>query len=347
MKMRIFICGLCLSSLGKAQIVIDQNDYFQFGNEYYRSFINFGLDTVNLENSAGENQFWDFSWLERDFTDTLRIIKADLSPFGNEFPEADFGISSNQNNFFYEELNSDGVAILGRVNYDPIFDFNVVYRFNSTGNAFVFPMEYNDSYNFGYSYNVQYPAFFPGTDSVRQFNSSYFELNVDGWGTLAMPNGNFEVLRLKQVAYLRDTVSVYDEPGGWGNTTIGIDTTVTWLFFAKDIGYRLLSFTQRLNGSGKLVNWVKDYLLSDGVKIPTAEFNVYPQPANNKLFVKHDEDYKYQIVDMQGKLLSEGLLAKEDAYISTSELQSGMYVLKLSNYEGQNFSARKVLINQN
>ncbi len=338
----VFICGIC-----QAQITLDQNDYFDFGNEYYRSFINFGLDTIDLESSSGENQVWDFSWLERDFTDTLKIIKADLSPFGTEFPDADFGISSNQNNFFYEELNSTGVAILGRVNYDIIFDYSTIYRFNSSGNAFIFPLSYNDSYNFGYSYRVQYPTLFPGTDSIRQFNSSFFELNVDAFGTLLMPNGNFDVLRLKQIAYLSDTVSVYDEPGGWGNTSINRDTTITWLYFAKNIGYRLLSFNQQPDGTGKIVSWVKDFLLSNEDKIPYSKVKIYPQPANEKIFIEHTEDFHYQLFNIQGKLELKGDLLKDDNYLSIIGLSPGLYILKLNNSQGQLFSTQKVLVGYN
>lgn len=347
-KRLILIMLIMNSSRVNSQIEIVVNDYFKFGNEYYRGILFDELDSINLAISSGENQVWDFSWLEDDDTDTLRIIKADLTPFGNEFPDASFGISSNEANYFYQSINPQGVKLLGRVNYDAIFDFNTVYRFNATGNSINFPLRYQDTYEFSYSYFVQYPTLFPGTDSIRVWNGSSFDLEVDAFGQLSLPNGSYEVLRLKQTAYIADTVSVYDEPGGWSSQTINRDTSISWLFYAKSVGYRLLAFSQNINGFGKSVGWVKDYVLSNGEEMLSInDIRIYPQPSNQFVYLKHNDFVEYEILNIQGKLVHKGNLLPNDEKIDVRFLSSGMYILRTKSQKERIVKATKLVIASN
>ena len=190
------------------QIIIDQNDYFKFNNKNFRGRLGQGLDSIDLYQSIGPDQVWDFTWLEDNFTDTLNIVKADLTPFFSEFPTADFGISSNQNNYFYEDILSHGLTILGRVNFDRIFSANTVCRFNSKAAAFQFPLICNNTFNFEYDNRVKDSTFLHGADSIRQFNSSSFEILADAWGQLQLPTGNFDVLRIIQTAFLGYCISL-------------------------------------------------------------------------------------------------------------------------------------------
>jgi hypothetical protein len=340
----ITLCFCLLLNSLDGQIIIDQNDYFKFDNKYFRGRLGQGLDSIDLNQSIGPNQVWDFTWLEDNFTDTLNIVKADLTPFFSEFPTADFGISSNLNNYFYEDISPDGVTILGRVNFDPIFSANTVYRFNSTAAAFQFPLIYNNTYTFEYNYRVKYAAFLPGADSIRQFNSSSFEILADAWGQLQLPIGNFDVLRIKQTAFLVDTVSVYDSPGGWGGTTISHDTTLTWLYYAKEIGYRLLSFNQRINNTGKNVNWLKGYTIASQETIDQPKVSIFPQPATDLLTINIEDDFAYTIYDITGKLLLNGNLQKGSNSITISTLSPGIYILTLKDTtKYNNFSKRLVI----
>lgn len=349
MGKRLILIVLIMNSFRvNSQIEIVLNDYFKFGNEYYRGFLFDGLDSINLSLSAGENQVWDFSWLEDDDTDTLRIIKADLTPFGNEFPDANFGISSNEANYFYQSINPEGVELLGRVNYDIIFDYNTIYRFNTEGNSINFPLRYQDTYGFSYSYFVQYPTLFPGTDSIRVWNGSSFDIEVDAFGQLSVPSGTYEVIRLKQTAYIADTVSVYDEPGGWSSQTINRDTSISWLFYTKSVGYRLLAFSQNINGFGKNVGWVKDYTLSDGEELlNVSHIKVYPQPSSQFVFLKHDDFLEYEILNIQGKSIQKGNLLPNAEKIDISLLNSGMYILRTKSINEGTVRATKLIISSN
>jgi hypothetical protein len=331
---------------GFAQISLDQNDYFRFGNKYYRGYTTVGLDSINLNASTGPSQVWDFSWLASDINDSLEIIKADLTPYYSEFPTAEFAITTQANNFFYEELNPDGVRILGRVVYDGVEDFNTIYQFNTVGNSFRFPMEFETNYTFSYGYRVQYPAVFPGSDSIRNYNSSFFEIEADAWGTLLLPNGQFDVLRLKQTAYRTDTTQIYDAPGGWFSPTTSRDTIETWLFYTEDIGYRLLSFSQRINGSSKAVNWLRDYVLSAADINKPVQIKLHPQPADHTVYFTNSQAGTICIVDLQGKIMKRKQVSVGENQAVVSDLLPGMYFIFFENQSGKNFSPAKLLISR-
>lgn len=347
MKQLLFLLGVLTTTTLLGQITIEYNDYFKFNNQYFRSATNIGLENVDLTSSAGPNQIWDFTWLDNTFTDTLRIIKADLTPFYSEFPEADFGITSNLSNYFYEKISPDGVSILGRVNFDAFNSVSTVYRYNSNGAAFQFPINYNSNYNFELDYRVQFPAFFPGSDSIRQYNNSYFEIEADAWGQLQLPIGNFDVLRVKQTAYITDTVYVYDFPPGWGEPNIVRDSTVTWLFYAKEIGYRLLSFNQRLNGSSKNVNWLKGFSITGEEKIKDNDFKIYPQPASEFIQVESKDEGSYSILSITGQIISSGKVLQGLNTIQLNQFDAGIYFLAIKNEHNQNIYSHKVVVSGN
>lgn len=63
---------------------------------------------------------------------------------------------------------------------------------------------------------------------------------------------------------------------------------------------------------------------------------VYPNPVGNKLFVKNIETkMSYKIMTIQGKLLLAGQ-AKSEEPIDVSTLESGIYLLKMTNQRGEN-----------
>jgi len=344
MRKLLLLLFLFLSGIGFAQISLDQSDYFRFGNKYYRGYTTAGLDSIDLNSMSGPDQFWDFSWLASDIIDSLQIVKADLTPYFSEFPSAEFAISTQANNYFYEELNPDGIRILGRVVYDGVEDFNTIYQFNTIGNSFQFPMEFGTSYTFSYGYRVQYPAVFPGSDSIRNYNSSFFEIEADSWGTLVLPMGQFEALRMKQTAYRIDTTQIYDAPGGWFSPTVSRDTIQTWLFYTNDIGYRLLAFSQRNNGSSKAVNWLRDYILGLEPVIESEKTKLFPQPADRYVNVSYSEVGELKIVDLQGKIKKRCMITKNDHQIEVSDLSPGIYFMLFENKLGKNYAPVKLFI---
>jgi hypothetical protein len=326
------------------QITLMKEDYYDFDNVYYRGNQNTGLEDVDLTLSTGPNQTWDFSWINQTVNDTLRISKADLTPFFNEFPASDYGLTSTGSNYFYEEITNDGARILGKVNYDIFNSVYTVYRFNTPQLTFPFPLTYTDNYSFTQQYRVQYPAYFPGADSIRQYNFSQFEIEADAWGTLIVPAGTFDVLRLKQTSIITDTIYTFTDPGGWSSGGINIDTTETFLFYAKEVGYRIMTLAQRVNGVSRNLSYLAGYNLSVGDDIHAHVNAIFPVPANEQVVVDVNQAGELRLTDLQGRILLQKPVADGQTRLQVDHLPQGVYFIHVLGVEGRLTPARKLII---
>lgn len=320
----ILVLALIFAPVLQGQITLTRSDYYDYDNKYYRGYQNTGLLDIDLSLSTGPNQTWDFSWIDQNISDTLKISKADLTPFYNEFPTADYGLSSSISNYFYEEITPSGARILGKVNYDAFNSTYNVFQYNTPQITFPYPLNYTDTFSFTQQYRVQYAAFFPGSDSIRQYNYSRFNVEADAWGRLILPIGDFEVLRLKQRSFITDTIYSYTNPGGWSSGEINIDTTDTYLYYAKEIGYRLMSYTQLISGNSRSLGYLVDYYLSNQTPENLA-FKLYPNPSNEQIFVEIEMEGSIQLRDIQGRIIMTESVSKGKNMLSLKDVPNGIY----------------------
>jgi hypothetical protein len=349
MKHLTILFSIFLPLLGTSQIVLDQGDYLRYGNEYYRGGNYYDLDTIGLEESSGPNQVWDFSWIEPVTEDTLKVFKADLTPYFNDFPASDFGITSNQNNYFYEQITDEGIKILGKAIRDNFNNVDNLYNYISEDVSLKLPLAYQDTFSFKWNYRIQYPAFFPGSDSIRNYNRSEFYVEADASGSIILPLGTFEVLRLKQTAITTDTVFIYNEPGPWGPNNIYKDTLISYIFFPKYIGTKALSITKGINLNSGQFNWLLGYDIDEsGInKLSDFKSNVFPLPANRFIRVECEENASYIITNLTGEILIKGEILRGGNSIQLPIASSGLYILKLQGEKSGKINFHKLIISQN
>ncbi len=70
---------------------------------------------------------------------------------------------------------------------------------------------------------------------------------------------------------------------------------------------------------------------------------IYPNPTKNDLFVKCNDDYNYEIIDINGRVLVNGTIKSAINQISLKDIPSGLYFLKLSNSQGNH--TEKIMVN--
>jgi len=114
----------------------------------------------------------------------------------------------------------------------------------------------------------------------------------------------------------------------------------------------------RLNDAGQDANTepcgntsygeVEDYTIAveDGITVlkePVAEtVKIYPNPAENILYIKAGNEYKYQILTISGKIIKEGVSTNELSKIKVKGLKSGIYIIKI--IENQKSIIKKLII---
>lgn len=340
----VFVGALSLM----AQIELDNFDYHRFGNQYFRGFINVNLSQIDVP-SAGANQAWDYFLLQNDFKDTLSVVKVDETPFVDSFPNAEFALTSNFSKYFFESLSPEGARIEGFSNYNPITMQSRITRFDFAGYSMPYPLTFGDSYGFDYAYEIYFGAqnsIIPvNADTGKVKSNVNIEISVDGFGVLAIPAGSFNALRFKQNSLQTDSVYVLNASNTWELDQVLVDSTISYLFFSKNIGASLLTITTR---SGEVSStYYLTGLVIDGVDDSNNQDRlvVYPQPAGDFMYVNSTLPKELlEIRDVQGRIVHSQNCENNLDAIDVSGLDNGVYFLLLRSHEFSIPIARKIII---
>jgi hypothetical protein len=326
------ICG------AMGQITLEYSDYHKFDNKYYRGFMLQDLNTIQVS-SAGPDQFWDYFLLSNQSNDTLSILKVDETPYAEFFPQAEIALTSNFDKFYYESLEPEGVKILGLSIINPIDTSVTIIPYELEGIAIPFPLNYGDNYSFNYAFNEYLSpqgGIIPGSEDSTWIRSHVnIDIDVDAFGTLTVPAGTFEALRLKQTSEKIDSVFIYNELQEWEYFNIYTESSNTYLFYTKNIGASLLTITERENQVTAL-SFLKGYIIDNTPNYKQQISKVYPVPAQERLSLEVLNEGKYRIYSLDNKLLETGQLVKGQNILDISKLNNGVYFIQAANFEGIN-----------
>jgi len=343
----IIIAVLVNTSSLMSQIELDNFDYHRFGNQYFRGFINNNLNQIEIP-SSGANQAWDYFLLQNDFKDTLSVVKVDETPYVDSFPNAEFALTSNFSKYFFESLSPEGARIEGLSNFNPITEQTSITRFDFSGYSMPYPLAYGDSYGFDYAFESYYgtqSSIIPvNSDTSLVKTNVNIGISVDGFGVLAIPAGSFNALRFKQNSLQTDSVYLLNENGIWELDQVLVDSTISYLFFSKNIGSSLLTITTR---AGEVASaYYLTGLVIDGFDEPRSEImSVFPQPASDVLHLK--TPFQKEMVamrDLNGRIVFNANNINDTDTIDVSELSNGVYLLMVLNSESQFPLMRKIVI---
>jgi hypothetical protein len=319
------------------QITLEFTDYHKFDNKYYRGFMLEDLNSVEIS-AAGAAQFWDYFLLSDQSNDTLSILKVDQTPYAEYFPQAEIALTSNFEKYYYESLEPEGVKILGLSIINPIDTSVTIIPYEFEGIALPFPLNYEDSYSFNYAFN-QYVSpqdgIIPGSDDSTWIRSRVnIDIEVDAYGTLTVPAGTFDVLRLKQISEKTDSVFIFNELQEWEYFNIYNESSNTYLFYTKNIGASLLTITERENQVTSL-SFLKGFIIDQILNPEQRISKVYPVPAQERLSLEVLSAGPYRIYSMDNKLMDSGTLVNGQNTLDLSKFRNGVYFLQSSSYAGR------------
>ncbi|MCB0429822.1 MAG: gliding motility-associated C-terminal domain-containing protein [Flavobacteriales bacterium] len=210
MKHLLLAAILVLPGLAGAQITIGQSDMPDPGDSITVS-VQTSLSGFNPA-ATGTNQTWDYSTLVPD----SQRYEVYLSPLSTPYPYYAFSASYGVRNpspdaipfsllgtppenafIFYKESGStyqipgEGVTLSGQPL--PLF-------YNSPDVVYRFPLNYSNRDSSLSGYGMALPGFgYFGKDQKRTNN-------VDGWGTLILPSGTYETVRVHSILEVTDTI---------------------------------------------------------------------------------------------------------------------------------------------
>lgn len=348
-RFAVILILLSSSLIAKAQISITSDDMPALQGDYLRA------NALNLDGfdfaATGENYNWDFSSLESQNSNTLDFVSVGDAPFAYQFlfnnpfdPEYgadlvietdgfDTGTDISLDNFYqFYKLTDDAYSIVG---YGAtISGFPVPAKTDPIDVVYSLPIEFGDNHNSYSEWLIEIPSL--ATYLLKQ-DRSY---EVDGYGTLVLPDGSYDVLRLKMDILSQDSLVI-------PQFEIDVEferesTEYHWLALGE--GVPVLQATERF-GVISAITYKSDEVIDNISELSSFTFAMYPNPAQEILWIQSSssESSAVKIFDAFGKLTLEENFIVGRAALDIAELASGVYYVNFTN--GNGTSTQKLIKN--
>ncbi len=335
-------CALCLIATLWAQITIQSSDLPSPGSNYP---VGQARPAPGIDFSAtGANYTWNFSTLRAD-----THFVAEWKGIGS-VPQYSFSCGNWQ---VWQSLLlkvADSIP-------NPLFTLRDVYAFLSKTNnhlriegigamvnglpltpcysdpdeIYVLPLDYGDRDSTTFRLRIQFQL--PNSGTVVYIQRGYRIHEVDGYGQVQIPMGNYSCLRLKRKVYQRDSIFFNGFPLPPRDTTY---YELEWL--GQGTGIPLV----RVSG-----NWVggtfapalvifQDTTGSSSLTALEREMSVRPNPTSGILHLPGAGE-RYAVYDLTGRLWQEGSWPAEGRLVLAPGLPNGVYFLRLRRPGGESY----------
>lgn len=345
--MRILLALSLLPTIGFSQITVTDADFGNTGDTVRMSATtDLGVDYT----STGTNWNWDFSSFVaesqtliefNDVSGASTLVQILFGGFAPSDYQADYFAEfddlpidqlgqllpvniSNLNQF--SKITSDSVSSVG-ISLD-VEGNQIPFRSDIIEKRYALPLNFGDSYN---GVGLTEMDLNPIADIIWRQNRTRSSV-VDGWGTITLPMGSFNVLRVKHT--IEENDSLYQDLLGTGNAMwFGLDLPTAniyeWIANGeKEVVLRIE--TSEFGGFETVTNIeyrdTFDPNLASTDELEFIQAEVYPNPATNELHVDIETaQLNYSIIDASGSIVKIGSLS--EPVIDISSLTSGYYIL--------------------
>ncbi len=203
----VTVCLLAVPA--PAQITIERGNLSQQYGDSLRQKYNVGTVGVNVLEPGGPHT-WVFDTAA--FTGALRwfvVVDPALAPFRDTFPDANYvdhmiPDDSTVSTYDYMRLEDDALNLLGTAVVG--VDTSYLQILDAWYKMLVLPLGFGDAWDAATSWHV------PLGDSMEMLGERRSRMSVDGWGTVEIPMGTFDCLRLDSYDTLINTTYVSGIP---------------------------------------------------------------------------------------------------------------------------------------
>jgi len=334
-KQTILFIALMLSlSFLKAQITITYDDQPPLPLSTIENYTSInGLDV----SANGANQTWDLSELAPEGSSTLAIVYLNSLPFANQFPNGNYALTFDNYSYTIISKNTNNLSIIGSVYLVDQLDTTLYINNSSPELVYTFPFTMGSVVE---SYPRSDTKIFIDTtinsiyiDSAAINIKSYVKKEVVGWGTLKLPNGDFQVLKVN--VSRKDTMTVNAKLMGMVWAPIQGDTSESnhIEFAMKNLLYPLSTVELDANQQPTDVYWVDVAPSLDINENVYSNIKYFPNPViDNIVFEANEPINKIVILSLEGKKVLEKYFDYEKTFsLDLSSLQSGTYLFTLYN----------------
>ena len=303
---------------------------------------------------AGANQNWNFTGILNAHTiDTLSFVQlADAANY-SDFPSTNLVIPVNiAGDLLYAINGTTELSVIATTENKILFPGGVkttIVKTNTPAEKMIeFPSTYNTSFtDLHRSFTQYYFGSVPTitvsanhnkgcgfSDSLRENTTFYKTVLVDAWGTISTLAGTYDAIRFKETKITHDTIEGHDGLlDAWFLHKTKADSTVTYYWYANNVGVPLLTATMDSTGAVKKAIWLVAPLGTTGINEMTlsSNINVYPNPAQNQITFDTDasKGNSITIYDIMGRLIDSCPISSDRFTINTSNYSNGVYTYSL------------------
>jgi len=343
-----------------AQITITNSIFPLSGDTLHWVFGNQPGAINQVFTPPGGNQAWDLSNLQADQTWNQIMQDPQTGSVSGSFPAASVLFNPpNSGSEVYLQVTGNQANDLGYFGQDPLgFGLDLLFVKSPALEESWAPVNFFDIKQSTSNVLTAFDAsiapavllnLVPTADSFRIRLTFQRVSTIDAWGTLAIPGGNFDVLRKKQTEYKSTAVDVKVAPLGWidistigGQQILPLGTdTITTFHFLNDASKEAIALCA-LNTQQNQVTSVQYKALSPTT---TATFTpainkalfIYPNPVENTLYVHfttaEKATFQLRLISVHGAPILEQTVeasaAENEIAVPVSNLPPGVYTLVL------------------
>lgn len=328
----LFVLCLLISPAANGQPVLDSGDLPQGGTTYVRANAAPPFDTGNLE-ASGPNLTWDYSALlatgdaeteyfplsEASFTTQFVFASSDhftafeLPDFGEDFALPISGATT------FREFGSNAYKTVGLGITTDFLDLPVIYEDDEE--LLPLPLVYGATLEGTSAFTVELPEIlYYSTDQTS-------DIEVDAWGTLLLPGGSFDCLRVTRNFSAQDSVNIPAFDTGFSIPREG--TVYEW--YAAGEGMPVLSVQTFADIPAVWQFKPGTSEIGSFMPIPS-EWNVGPSPlySGTNLRCAGLQNRAIVVSDLQGKRWYSGIppCDANGAFLTTTGWPSGMFLIQ-------------------
>ncbi|HLG35739.1 MAG TPA: T9SS type A sorting domain-containing protein [Bacteroidia bacterium] len=281
---------------------------------------------------TGANFNWDFSALvsATQNTDTFKSLFGIGSIYAAAFIGSSYGVRSAQDiNFgaftmekIYNLFKNSASKYEGSGQGAEINSIPTPMVFNPRDVIYKFPLDFGDADSASSEFSISVSTLI----TYRKFRT---RVNVaDGWGTLSIPTGTFNVLRVKSIVTDRDSIVI-------NSFALPVVPTVTteYKWLGKLQGEPLLQINAGQVGVTQVLYLENPVSGIGDVNGAGSAVTVYPNPAKTELRIKNSElrIENIEIYNLLGEKFSCEVIGSREpeTVINISGLTEGVYFLKI------------------
>lgn len=336
-----------------AQITIDEPDFANASDTVrISSTSDFNVDI----STTGPSTTWDFSMLVAESQTLLDFQDISNASTITQFLFGGFAPVDYQASYFLEndDLPLDQLGAILPVEISEVFQFtrltpdsvstiglsitvqgqNIPFRSDEIEKRYELPLNYQDAYT-GYGFTEM--DLNPIANIIwRQRRTRNSE--VDGWGTLSLPMGTFDVLRVRH--QIEENDSIYQEFFGTP-TWVGLDLPTAYIYewWAAGELEPVLRVQSSMIAGNEVISSVEfrdnyNPLIANTAELNLPNSEVFPNPAQDEIYVSNvSQGTSYIIVDAAGRKVLDGV-SMSNSTIDIHNLESGSYILILRSNKG-------------